>query len=332
MKKVAWQTRSPLLFDCLNKNLLNPSANGGNAYDFYAAKSLSEKFDVIPDNKAVYKANDNVLSYWLRLSSHQPKAEVKVMEPYPVVFGSILNEGTDIAMIHHIDEDARQKSLKYKWFYKSLMKKLKKLDRVVTVSKYWKNYLEQEGCENVVIIYNSFNPSKYYFEANAIADFRNSLGFEKDKPLIYIGNAGNGKGVHEAYEALKDSPYQLVMTGRVNESKHLNVKFLNLPSREYRMLIASCDVVLAMSRMSEGWNRIAHEAMLCKVPVIGTGSGGMKELLEGGEQHISKNFEHLPDLVKNSLKNKDELGQKGYQYASQFDMDYFQNSWKSLIE
>lgn len=212
------------------------------------------------------------------------------------------------------------------------MKKLKKLDRVVTVSKYWKNYLEQEGCENVVIIYNSFNPSKYYFEANAIADFRNSLGFEKDKPLIYIGNAGNGKGVHEAYEALKDSPYQLVMTGRVNESKHLNVKFLNLPSREYRMLIASCDVVLAMSRMSEGWNRIAHEAMLCKVPVIGTGSGGMKELLEGGEQHISKNFEHLPDLVKNSLKNKDELGQKGYQYASQFDMDYFQNSWKSLIE
>jgi glycosyltransferase involved in cell wall biosynthesis len=84
--------------------------------------------------------------------------------------------------------------------------------------------------------------------------------------------------------------------------------------------------------MSEGWNRIAHEAMLCKVPVIGTGSGGMKELLEGGEQHISKNFEHLPDLVKNSLKNKDELGQKGYQYASQFDMDYFQNSWKSLIE
>lgn len=184
----------------------------------------------------------------------------------------------------------------------------------------------------MVIIYNSFNPSKYYFEANAIADFRNSLGFEKDKPLIYIGNAGNGKGVHEAYEALKDSPYQLVMTGRVNESKHLNVKFLNLPSREYRMLIASCDVVLAMSRMSEGWNRIAHEAMLCKVPVIGTGSGGMKELLEGGEQHISKNFEHLPDLVKNSLKNKDELGQKGYQYASQFDMDYFQNSWKSLIE
>lgn len=332
MKKIAWQTRSPLLFSCLNEKRLNPSANGGNAYDFQAATSLLEKFKVIPDSKAVYKINDNILSYWLRLSNHQPEAEIKVMEPYPIVFGSIPRKGTDIAMIHHIDEGLRQKSLKHKWFYNRLIKRLKKLERVVTVSKYWKNYLEKEGCENVVIIYNSFDLSKYYFSTNDIADFRHSLGFEKNKPLIYIGNASNRKGVQEAYEALKDLPYQLVMTGSRNVSKHLDVKFLSLPSREYRMLISSCDVVLAMSQMSEGWNRIAHEAMLCKVPVIGSGSGGMKELLQGGEQFISKNFTELPKLVKNSLENKNKLGEKGYKFVLRFDLNYFKNSWQSILE
>ncbi|MCR9287870.1 MAG: glycosyltransferase family 4 protein [Bacteroidetes bacterium] len=332
MKTISWQTKSSLLFQCLKEKTLSAGANGGNAYDFHAAMALSQKHSLDTDFKSIYRSDDNIFSYWKRLTGHRPSAEIRVMEPYPIVFGGRFKKTFNIAMIHHIDEDQKKQSLKHKWFYNRLIKKIRKFDRVVTVSKYWKDYLNSRGCNNIDVIYNSFNPLDYQFNSDEISAFRTSKGFKLDVPLIYLGNAGRLKGVHKSYEVLKDLPYQFVMTGGTNNAKDIPVRFLNLSALEYRKLIASCDIVLTMSLMSEGWNRVAHEAMLSKVPVIGSGSGGMRELLEGGGQNICSSFNLLPDLINTVIERKGELGLRGYEYTSQFNLEYFKNAWNALIE
>ena len=330
--KIAWQTRSQILQDSIVNNWLSPKANGGNAYDFQAAIALSSDFDLYVDSESVYLDSDNPLSYWWRMRNHLPEASHRILEPYPIVFGGKFNETANIAMIHHVDTQAETGGAKHKWFYKRLFERISGFDRVVTVSQFWKDYLKQKGCENVEVIYNAFDPEDYTFSQDQLADFRENHGFENNRPIIYIGNAAPGKGVYEAYEVLKDSNYQLVMTGGTNKAADLPVKFLSLNAGDYRKLIAACDVVLTMSTMMEGWNRVAHEALLSKTPVIGSGSGGMKELLEGAGQTITTNFNRLPNLVKNCLTNKDTFAEAGYKFVAQYDQAYFKQAWRSIIQ
>lgn len=330
--KIAWQTRSPLLYKSIVGKQLDEGANGGNAYDFQAAMAIASGLDLVPDEHSVYSSADNPFTYWLKMRKYAPKAKARVLEPYPIVFGGNFSKTHNVAMIHHIDSHAETGGPKHKWFYNRLFKTIKTFDTVVTVSNYWKEYLEQKGCRNVKVIYNAFDPKAYEFSEKEKSDFRNAHNFSTEKPLIYIGNAAPGKGVYEVYNALKNCGYQLVMTGGTNKAADLPVKFLSLDAAEYRKLIASCDLVLTMSSMMEGWNRIAHEAMLSKVPVIGTGSGGMKELLEGGKQTITTDFSSLPDLVKQCLENRNQLSEDGYSYVSKFDLAYFRNEWLTIFQ
>ena len=86
-----------------------------------------------------------------------------------------------------------------------------------------------------------------------------------------------------------------------------------------------------MSLFKEGWNRTAHEAMLCKTAVIGSGSGGMEELLQGGNQIVCKDFSKLKEYVIKTLKNP-KLGEDAYNYAKEFSVAKFNNELKKIIE
>ncbi|MEQ8910209.1 MAG: glycosyltransferase family 4 protein [Vicingaceae bacterium] len=318
------------MHDSIKFKELKKGVNGGNLYDYHAVLSLSEEHEVVADEKAVWQ-HDNPISYALRLR-RKPKAEVSVSEPYPIVFGNLSNSKYNVGIIHHIDFERKNNSLKHRWFFNRLLKRVKKLDCLVVVSNYWKKYFEEAGCSKVKTIYNSFDPELYLFNEEEKSTLRKSLGFATDQPLVYIGNATKEKGVYEVYEALKGiKGIQMVMTGRANQAKELPVKFLSLSEEKYRLLLASCDVVVAFSKMMEGWNRIAHEAMLCKVPVVGSGIGGMRELLEGGQQLIAQEESKLKGQVEKAFQEKTTLGELGYHYASQFNHDYFRKSWLDLI-
>ena len=77
---------------------------------------------------------------------------------------------------------------------------------------------------------------------------------------------------------------------------------------------------------------MAHEAMLSGVPVIGSGSGGMRELLEGGEQLITTRYDQLPELIRHCISNREALGNSGFTFVSQFDQPYFENKWRAIIQ
>lgn len=239
-------------------------------------------------------------------------------------------EGQHLVLIHHIDFSTQPSSLKplFKGLEKGFYRHLRKVDFIVTVSKYWQNHFLERGHQKVFLIYNGFNLDLFHFEDEEVSEFKKRFHLE-EKPIIYIGNCQRIKGVVETYEQLKDLKVYLVTSGR--KEVHLPIPNLNLSDREYLLLLKSSSVVVTMSKFKEGWGRTTHEAMLCKTPVIGSGLGGMTELLEGGGQMICGDIRELREKVYFALDHP-ELGGKGYEYAKQFTIERFEAGWLNLIE
>lgn len=243
-------------------------------------------------------------------------------------------QGKNIVMVHHVDFSGFPTlthlvfSLAKKLFYHNL----KKADAIVTVSEYWKQHFLQRGYSNVHKIYNGFDLSKFQISENEVGDFKKRYGLE-GKPIIYLGNCQKPKGVVEAYNALKDLNVYLVTSGR--RAVKIPARNLEISYEEYLCLLKASSVAITMSKFKEGWNRTAHEAMLLQTPVIGSGVGGMRELLEGGNQIICEDFRFLREKVEYLLQNPDTrntIGRMGYDYAKNFSLERFENEWIDLVK
>ena len=178
-------------------------------------------------------------------------------------------------------------------------------------------------------IYNGIDPSQFTFGEEEVAAFRERHGLE-GKPVLYLGNCQTIKGVVEAYQALKGSGFHLVTSGK----RRVDVPTINLDlkHRDYLLLLRASAAAVTMSIFDEGWCITAHEAMLCRTPVIGSGRGGMRELLEGGGQFLCSRFAELPMLVGQAIADRERLGEAGYRYASQFTLDRFRRGWLALVD
>jgi glycosyltransferase involved in cell wall biosynthesis len=168
----------------------------------------------------------------------------------------------------------------------------------------------------------------FQFEKEAVPEFRRRFKLE-EKPILYLGNCQRIKGVVEAYEQLRDMEAHLVTSGR--REVDLPTLNLDLDYKDYLLLLKASSAVITLSKFKEGWNRTAHEAMLCQTPVIGSGLGGMRELLEGGGQVVCEVVGELREKVRYVLDHQ-ELGEAGYRFASQFTVKRFQEEWVNLIE
>lgn len=211
-------------------------------------------------------------------------------------------------------------------------KQLKRVDAIVTISEPWKNYFLEKGYKNVYKIYCGFDLDNFNITEEEISEFLKKYKLE-GKPIIYLGNCQRVKGVVDSYRALKDLNAYLVTSGR----RQVNVPTLNfdLDHRSYLKLLKASSVVITMSKFKEGWCMTAHEAMLCKTPVIGSGLGGMQELLEGGKQIICKDFKQLKEKVDFLLKNSEQrsvMGENGYNFAKNFTMERFKKEWVDLVK
>ena len=74
--------------------------------------------------------------------------------------------------------------------------------------------------------------------------------------------------------------------------------------------------------------------MLLRTSVIGSGLGGMRELLEGGKQIICEDFDSLGGKVISLLENLDarrQMGKDGYTYAKKFSLETFEGQWLELV-
>jgi glycosyltransferase involved in cell wall biosynthesis len=334
MKRVSvlWESRTPVVAECFRAGRILSAANGGNAYDAQAAWALATVHDVLVSEASFRRNGESVWQHWLRMRRLRYHADVLVREPFAIAFGRFVRGAKHIGVVHHIDRVISKKSFWHRWYFSRLKKRLTAMDLVVTVSGHWAEFLRSLGCKQVKVIYNSFDPSFYQPAASKVAEFRKANGLPDDRPVVYIGNASRQKGVHAVYAALKDTGYHLVMSGPQNRAVDLPVQYFQLEREDYVLLLHCCDAVVCMSEMEEGWNRIAHEAMLCAVPVAGNGAGGMRELLEGGHQAVVGSVSELVSVLPRMIAEKEHVGETGRRFASAFDLDYFRSAWLEAVE
>lgn len=329
VNQIVWQAKAGRLYRSYQEGALDKFATGGNAYEFHALQALRRRFKVTMDEEAVRGAHESALSYWNRMRRHRVSADLLIKDPHVTTLGRLGTARAEIAVLHHIDYELKNHSLKHRWFFNRLLRRLPRLSAVVTVSEFWREELRKLGCQRVEVIYNAFDLREFEFAAGEDEHFKQSYGFSSDRPLVYIGNASPRKGASEVYHALKNEGFTLVMTGR-EKGVDVPVRWLHLDRHDYLRLLHACDVVVMMSSLLEGWNRVAHEAMLCQTPVIGSGIGGMRELLEGGHQVVLENIAELPEAVRSVLAQKEKRAACGYNYAKQFDTNYFERAWTAL--
>jgi glycosyltransferase involved in cell wall biosynthesis len=212
--------------------------------------------------------------------------------------------------------------------FRRLLANARRCDQVVVVSKYWKDRLADLGVSRTTLIYNAFDISRFAVREDEISSFKERHGL-LGKPVVYIGNCRQEKGAEAVWNTLREKPYHLVTSGLGDIN--LPVRKFLLSYREYILLLAASDVVVTMSSFDEGWNRTAHEAMLCRTPVVGSGTGGMGELLQQGGQLICHDEKDLPDMVLLAIKHKKGYGVQGSAFASTFTVERFTQEWRSLV-
>jgi len=242
-------------------------------------------------------------------------------------------KGEDLALIHHIDSAVTPFPFRIidEMLDKLTYWNLRRAKAIITVSQYWKDHFLKKGYKNVYTIYNPFNLSEYNIKDEEAESFKKGNSLE-GKPIIYLGNCQAAKGVIESYEALKSLNAHLVTAGE---------QFVKIPARnfcvshrDYLKLLKASDIVISMSRFKEGWSRTTHEAMLLKRPVIGSGQGGMKELLEGGGQIVCPEFSLLKGKIESLLEDpqkRKEMGERGYEFAKDFSQERFEKEWLGLV-
>ena len=310
------------------------SRYGGNIYERYIADALKplgsyEEINPVPHIKGRwrYLGVFGFLIHLCRIARRRDdRVHIRALETAFCLNPHVIN----IVIAHHYDPTGSGVATRVMQHiaYRMLLWQKKRVDRLVVVSRYWYDFFRAKGFQNVTIIHNPFEIEAFEATAEAVADFKRRYGLD-GKPIVYLGNAQRKKGVREAYEALRDTDVHLVTSG--TRQVQLPVRHLDLSFRDYVLLLHASDVVVTMSRFKEGWNRTAHEAMLCGTPVVGSGSGGMRELLEGGGQIVCDSFERLASCVKQAMEDK-TLGQKGYRFAVAFDKSRFVRAWQTLIK
>jgi len=241
--------------------------------------------------------------------------------------------GKNIVAVHHDDFSGFPIIARpiFKIAQQIFYRNLKKVDAIVAVSEYWRKYFLEKGYKNVYKIYNAFDSAEFDISATEVEDFKKRYNLTQ-KPIVYLGNCQRAKGVVDAYNELKGLDVYLVTSGR--PMVKISAINLNLDYRDYLRLLKASSVVLTMSKFKEGWCRTAHEAMLCKTPVIGSGLGGMSELLEGGKQIICPDIKSLKDKViflLNNTEARKKMGEEGYNFAKDFTKEKFQEDWINLI-
>jgi len=310
----------------------NVGGYGAGIYNRMVVEVLSEHFDL-----EFFKLKPNIVLGYAEVASLTKKLDEKydvVIRSFHGVIPAIqtMNKAKNIAILQFAPNRMGIKkpvSILDEIFYRNV----KKMEMVITVSNFLRNMLNEKGCDNVEVIYNAFEVDKFQnISYEELERFKANSGLT-DKPVVYIGNCRKEKGVVEVYDTLKNLDVHLVSSGK--KLVDIPVKNFELSYEEHMLLLKSAKIIITMSKIPEAWNRTAHEGMLCWKPVVGSGTGGLRELLEGGKQIICKDFSKLREIVEELLENKKKrrkLGRTGFEFAKKFTMRKFKKRWIELID
>jgi glycogen synthase len=178
-----------------------------------------------------------------------------------------------------------------------------KFENSICVSYFLKNCLSQsnKAFENSKVIYPGVNTSRFRKISEREVE-NNKIS------LIYAGSLVPHKGVHTAVEAIDyivnstngvDINLTIVGSGHPQYENYLHEKVKQkglsnhvtfvqrIPREQMPIILETQDILLLPSQYEEPFSRIVLEAMATGLVVIGTPTGGTKEILVEGENGLT---------------------------------------------
>lgn len=212
-----------------------------------------------------------------------------------------LRSNKQVWIVLHNFDPADGKSDMLSWYYKQLFRLLRKARhkrfKVIAVAPYWQKYFSQTlSLPNVFLFPNLFNNALYKpFAANAKNAWVHLGQFSsKNDPDIYaLAKKLSRQGYYCYFSTLNP------LEAKQGNGQYDVLYFLNFSGYLEHMSRSCC--TLALPRLNEGWNRIAHESMLCGTPVVGYARGGLGDLLKESSSVAVKNADEAYSCIVQSL-------------------------------
>lgn len=224
------------------------------------------------------------------------------------------------------------------WRYLLTRHGFEKVDHVICVSEFTKNYMLNRGIvpKETTVIHNG-GDSQFFrpLSEEKRQAYRERLGMSRNKILLTVGNVTERKGQHVVIRAL---PHILEFIPNVHyliaglptlkqeflklaEDLHVekHVHFLGRVSSEDLLnLYNACDIFIMMSRHTgmdfEGYGIAVIEAALCGKPSIVSGNSGLSEAILHMQTGIvvpENDSNAAAEAVISLLRNEEHLQEMG---------------------
>jgi glycosyltransferase involved in cell wall biosynthesis len=208
-----------------------------------------------------------------------------------------------------------------------------RVDTVVSCSKYWSRYYKEIGFKKTTTIFNGFDIKS--MDQSLVKQDNNSV-LKKfnliSKKYFHLGSYGVAKGQKIAVKYLKDLEFPMIATSSSKEILRDDLKdvyFINASFDEYSILLKNAKAVICMSEFKEGWCRVLHEAAIHGTPILGSGLGGMNELLEVGG-FTASTADKLRDDLDVRIKEGSLSNDKVNLYRA-FTLERFYKAWRNCV-
>lgn len=191
------------------------------------------------------------------------------------------------------------------------------------------------------------------FEFSSEYRIDNFFNQEDKKVILFVGRLAEIKGVTYLIEAVKNLDVLLIIVGTGNLLSELKkqaqgmgekIKFLGPKTHEeLKIIYASSDIFVAPSITAagggkEGFGLVFLEAMASGLPVIGSNSGGIPDIIEDGKNGFltaEKSPDQIADRIQRLISDKklyDEMVINARKTAENYDYSQIAICYKELLE
>lgn len=200
--------------------------------------------------------------------------------------------------IIHKEEQSNEWGEKIRNSYERDKRLFQHSDKVICLSQYTQNLLREDygvEKEKLVVVYNGLKDEAIKLSKEERLEKRSALGFrETDKIILFVGRLDRIKGVQYLIEAFrqvirKNPNSRLVIVGDGDYDKYLKqcagiwsyVVLTGKVEKEVLYTFYQIADVGVLPSFHEQCSYVAIEMLMHGLPLIGTGSTGLKEMVEG---------------------------------------------------
>ena len=313
--------------------------DGAAQYDFQIVNALSGQsndFSYILKDIKDYKKLPRFLAFillWVRAqyTLFFGRIDIAIVSPWMMLMYP--KHVSIISISHHYDPSIFKgiRLMHIKLSHWLFVAQRSRIDVVVSCSKYWSNFYKTKGFKNTKTIHNGFDiksMDRSLVTQDIILKRFNLIS----KKYLHLGSYRHGKGQRIAIKCFKDIKLPMVATSSfkaILPNDLQGIHFINASFIEYNVLLKNAKAVICMSEFKEGWCRVLHEAAIHGTPILGSGLGGMRELLEIGGFTCST-VDTLSGDLDIRIKEGSLLKNKVDSYRA-FTLEKYHESWRRCV-